>query len=147
MMKKRLLLKNIPNSSLECKNHTLFQTKTAKKAIPFGAAQTYIAYTRSTPWSKNALQIMSLAPYANETNKMCEVLCYNRLILKEWNKVNFWMKVNLPSFDVAFPVFYLHFNPISADLDDLPSTEFPLLSTWTYYLLVWIAWSFHFSKI
>ena len=90
---------------------------------------------------------MSLAPYANETNKMCEVLCYNRLILKEWNKVNFWMKVNLPSFDVAFPVFYLHFNPISADLDDLPSTEFPLLSTLTYYLLVWLAWSFHFSKI
>ena len=90
---------------------------------------------------------MSLAPYANETNKMCEVLCYNRLILKEWNKVNFWMKVNLPSFDVAFPLFYLHFSPISADLDDLPSTEFPLLSTWTYYLLVWLAWSFHFSKI
>ena len=34
MMKKRLLLKNIPNSSLECKNHTLFQTKTAKKTYP-----------------------------------------------------------------------------------------------------------------
>ena len=47
---------------------------------------------------------MSLAAYAIETNKMCEVLCYNRLILKEWNKVNFWMKVNLPSFDVAFPL-------------------------------------------
>ena len=26
--------KNIPNSGLECPNHTLFQTKTAKKDIP-----------------------------------------------------------------------------------------------------------------
>ena len=55
---------------------------------------------------------MSLAAYASETNNMCEVLCYNSLILKEWNKANFWIKVNLPSFDVAFPVFYY--------LDDLP---------------------------
>ena len=32
MMKKQLiLLKNIPNSRLECTNHTLFQTKTAKQ--------------------------------------------------------------------------------------------------------------------
>ena len=58
MMKKYLiLLKNIPNSRLECTNHTLFQTKmveidtpfqtkTAKKNIPFGAAHTYIAYIR-----------------------------------------------------------------------------------------------------
>ena len=46
--------KNIPNSRLECTNHTLFQTKmveidtlfqtkTAEKNIPFGAAHTYIA--------------------------------------------------------------------------------------------------------
>ena len=28
---------------------TLFQTKTAKKNIPFGAAQTYIAYIRDYP--------------------------------------------------------------------------------------------------
>ena len=58
MMKKQLiLLKNIPNSRLECTNHTLFQTKrveidtlfqtkTVKKKIPFGAAHTYIAYLR-----------------------------------------------------------------------------------------------------
>ena len=49
--------KNIPNSRLECTNHTLFQTKmveidtqfqtkTAKKDIPFDAAHTYIAYIR-----------------------------------------------------------------------------------------------------
>ena len=37
--------------------------------------------------------------------------------------VNFCLKVNLPSFDVVFLVFYLHFSPISADLDDLPWIE------------------------
>ena len=58
MMKKQLLLKNIPNSRLERTNHntlfhtkmvqidTLLQIKTAKKTIPFGAAHTYIAYIR-----------------------------------------------------------------------------------------------------
>ena len=51
---------NIPNSRLECTNHTLFQTKmvkidtlfqtkTAKKIIPFGAAHTYISYVREYP--------------------------------------------------------------------------------------------------
>ena len=89
MMKKYLiLLKNIPNSRLECTNHTLFQTKmveidtlfqtkTAKKNIPFGAAHTYIAYIRDSllpsplprAGAKNALQIMSLAAYASETKK------------------------------------------------------------------------------
>ena len=49
---------------------TLFQTKTAKKNIPFGAAHTYIAYIRDyTPEAKNALQIMSLAAYASKINK------------------------------------------------------------------------------
>ena len=55
LMKKYLIpLKNIPNSRLECTNHTLFQTKmveidtlfqtkTAKKNIPFGVAHTHIA--------------------------------------------------------------------------------------------------------
>ena len=64
--------KNIPNSRPECTNHTLFQTKTAKKTIPFGAAHTYIAYVRDYPpppsGVKNAWQIMSLAAYASETN-------------------------------------------------------------------------------
>ena len=47
----------MPNSRLECKNHTLFQTKmveidtlfqtkTDKKTIPFGDADTYIARIR-----------------------------------------------------------------------------------------------------
>ena len=31
---------------------TLFQTKTAKKNIPFGAAHTYIAYIRGYPQHK-----------------------------------------------------------------------------------------------
>ena len=31
------------------KTDTLFQTKTAKKTIPFGAAHTYIAYIREFP--------------------------------------------------------------------------------------------------
>ena len=61
MMKKKLiLLKNIPNSRLKRTNHTLFQpkmveiatlfqTKTAKKTIPFCAAHTYVAYVRDYP--------------------------------------------------------------------------------------------------
>ena len=50
---------------------TLFQAKTAEKNIPFGAAHTHIAYIRDSPppEGKNALQIMSLAAYASETNK------------------------------------------------------------------------------
>ena len=48
---------------------TLFQTKTAKKNMPFRAAHTYIAYIRDyPPGVKNALQFMSLAAYASETN-------------------------------------------------------------------------------
>ena len=52
---------------------TLFQTKTAEKNIPFGAAHTHIhiAYIRdySAPGgAKNGLQIMSLAAYTSETN-------------------------------------------------------------------------------
>ena len=48
---------------------TLFQTKTAKKT-PFSTTHTYIAYIRDylPPGAKNALQIMSLAAYASETN-------------------------------------------------------------------------------
>ena len=75
--------------------------------------------------------------------RICEMLCYDGgfkeyfckglhgiatdLILKETNNVNFWVKVNLHSFDVAFLIFYSHLGPISADLDDLPLTEFSLL--------------------
>ena len=48
---------------------TTFQTKTAKKSISFGAAHAYIAYIKDyPPGAKNALQIMSLAAYASETN-------------------------------------------------------------------------------
>ena len=50
---------------------TLFQTKTAEKDIPFGAAHTHIAYIKDylpPPGAKNALLIMSLAAYASETN-------------------------------------------------------------------------------
>ena len=35
--------KQLPNSRLECTNHTLFHTKTADKNIPFGTAHTHIA--------------------------------------------------------------------------------------------------------
>ena len=41
--------KSIPNLRLECTNHTPFQTRTAKKNTPFGAAHTYIAYIRDYP--------------------------------------------------------------------------------------------------
>ena len=48
---------------------TLFQTKTAEKNIPFGTAHTYTEYIRDyPPGVKNALQFMSLAAYASETN-------------------------------------------------------------------------------
>ena len=57
-MKKKLPLKNKPDSRLEYTNHTLFQTKivkidtlsqtkNAKKKKPFGAAHTYIACMRA----------------------------------------------------------------------------------------------------
>ena len=52
---------------------TLFQNKTAQKNILFGAAHTYIVYIRDyppPPGAKNALQIMSLAAYASETNNV-----------------------------------------------------------------------------
>ena len=50
---------------------TVFQTKIAKKNIPFRTAHTYVAYIRDylPPEAKNALQIMSLTAYASETNK------------------------------------------------------------------------------
>ena len=48
---------------------TLFQTKTAGKNIPFGAAHTHIVYIRDYLYKGgNALKIMSLAAYASETN-------------------------------------------------------------------------------
>ena len=61
---------------------TLFHNKTGKKKnIPFGAAHTYIAYIRENPpppaVAENALQIMSLAAYAIETNKGIEM--YNKV--------------------------------------------------------------------
>ena len=40
--------KNIPNSRLEYTNHTLFQTKMAKKTITVGAGHTYKAPGLST---------------------------------------------------------------------------------------------------
>ena len=44
---------------------TLFQNKTGKKNIPFGAAHTYIAYIREAPpppaVAKNALQRLTRA--------------------------------------------------------------------------------------
>ena len=53
---------------------TLFQTKTAKKTIPFGVAHTYIAdireYPPPHPLAKNALQTMSHTAYASETDKV-----------------------------------------------------------------------------
>ena len=48
---------------------TLFQTKTAKKNIPFGVAYLYSLYKGLPHGAKNALQTMSLAAkYASETN-------------------------------------------------------------------------------
>ena len=63
MMKKWLVLRNMPISRLECEDHTPFMTKLAKigqnrypihdqngwKTILFGAAHTYIAYIREYP--------------------------------------------------------------------------------------------------
>ena len=82
MMKKKLiLLKNIPNSRLECTNHTLFQTKmveidtlfqtkTAKKNHTlWRGTYLYSLYKGLPPGAKNALQIVRLAAYSSETNK------------------------------------------------------------------------------
>jgi len=54
-------LRNIPNSRLECKNHTLLLTKMTKmntlfmtkaaENIPFGSAHTFLVHTRDTPTS------------------------------------------------------------------------------------------------
>ena len=56
---------------------TLFQTKTAKRTIPFGASHTYIAYIREVPpGAKNALQIMSIAAYASEINQCNEQITH-----------------------------------------------------------------------
>ena len=62
MMKKWLLLKNIPILRLDCKNDILFITKTGQiypihdqnswKTIPFGAAHTYIAHIKEYPPSR-----------------------------------------------------------------------------------------------
>ena len=60
MMRKWLLLKNIPILRLEYKNYTLFMTRINQirypiydqncwKTIPFGAAHTYIAHIREYP--------------------------------------------------------------------------------------------------
>ena len=74
MMKKLLiLLKNVPNSRLEGTNHTLFQTKMVEIDTLFQTktAHAYIAYIKDyPPGAKNALQIMSPAGYASETNKL-----------------------------------------------------------------------------
>ena len=64
---------------------TLFQTKTAEKNIPFGAAHTHIAYIRDsppppTPGAKNAFQIMSLAAYTSETNEYNKWMSLFRLL-------------------------------------------------------------------
>ena len=73
--------KNIPNSRLECTNHTLFQTKmvdidtlfqtkTAKKTIPFGAAHTYIAYIRESPPRRGGKKLVADYESRCETNKV-----------------------------------------------------------------------------
>ena len=79
MMKKWLtLLKNIPNSTLEGTNHTLFQTKIveidilfqtkrAKKRAFWRGTYLYSLYKGLPSRAKNALQIVSLAAYTSET--------------------------------------------------------------------------------
>ena len=67
--------KNIPNSRLECTNHTLFQTRMVeidkKKHTLWRDTCLYSLYKGLTPSPplgvKNALQIMSLAAYTSET--------------------------------------------------------------------------------
>ena len=81
MMKKQLILKKF-NSRLECTNHTpfqtkmveidtLFQTKTAEKNIPFGAAHAHVSYIRDPPPPPpGAGGMLSVAAYASETKKL-----------------------------------------------------------------------------
>ena len=72
----------MPNSRLECTNHTLiqtkiieidtlFQTKTAKKKhILWRGTYLYSLYKGLRSGAENALQIMSVAAYASETKKV-----------------------------------------------------------------------------
>ena len=48
---------------------TLFQTKTAKKPYLWRGTYLHSLYKGLPPGAKNALQIMSLAAYASETDK------------------------------------------------------------------------------
>ena len=73
-MKKYLnLLKNLPNSRLECTNHTLFRMKMVEIDTYFRPKRlkNHSLYRGlPPPEAKNALQIMSLAAYASETKKL-----------------------------------------------------------------------------
>ena len=65
IMVRKLLLKNIPNSGVERKKHTLVKTKMAKinsifmntTAIPVVTAHTFIAHIRDTPWPGVDIQL------------------------------------------------------------------------------------------
>ena len=53
---------------------TLFQTKTAKSHTLWRHTYLYSLYKGVPPGAKNALQIMSLAAYASESNEQTEIL-------------------------------------------------------------------------
>ena len=61
-----ILLENIPNSRLECTNHTLCHTKMAKKPYPLARQHTCIAYIRDYPpgWKKRCRLWVSLLTQA-----------------------------------------------------------------------------------
>ena len=106
MMKKWLLLKNIPISRLKCKNHTLFMNKMAKislnrypiydqngwKTIPFGAAHTYITHVREYP----------LTPPPPQGSVGCINAFWWRL-LSTTSKISVW--ISTPS-GTAFFIFH-----------------------------------------
>jgi len=72
MMIKKYLLKNIPNSRLECRNHSSAYDHNGGKIIPFGATHTFIANIREYPLPREKIsssEAWSLAQIENITEK------------------------------------------------------------------------------
>ena len=90
------MMKIIPNSRVECTDHTLFQTKTAKKKHS-GWRSTYLySLYKGVPLppppggGENSLQFMSLAAYASETNNFRKLSAFSRSNFKQFDLEKVW---------------------------------------------------------
>ena len=85
-------MKIIPNSRVECTDHTLFHTKTAKKHTRWRSTYLYSLYKGVPPrgGAKNSLQFMSLAAYASETNNFRKLSAFSRSNFKQFDLEKVW---------------------------------------------------------